>query len=92
MRGSLGGMKLRHRVVLICAALLFVLFLIGESDSGQRVLRGNPKPNETHFEADDRVMGAGLAPFVYCLAPGAALFIYGVADFLVYRVRRKTSN
>jgi hypothetical protein len=37
-------------------------------------------------------MGAGLAPFVYCLAPSAALFIYGVADIIIYRLRRKTSN
>ena len=85
-------MKLRHRIVLICAAFLFVLFLMGKSDSGQQVLRGNSKPNETHFEADDRYIGAGLAPFVYCVAPGVALFLYGVADILVYRVRRKTSN
>jgi hypothetical protein len=92
MRGSPGGMKLRHRIVLMCAALLFALFLIGKSDSGQQVLRGKPKPNETHFEADDRYMGAGLAPFVYCLAPGTALFIYGVADILVYRLRRKASS
>ena len=85
-------MKLRHRIVLICAAVLFGLFLIGESDLGQELLRGKPKPNETHFEADDRVMGAGLAPFAYCLAPGVALFIYGVADVLICRIRRKISN
>lgn len=85
-------MKLRHRVVLICAALLLGLFLIGESNPGQELLRGKPKPNETHFEADDRVMGAGLAPFVYCLFPSVALFIYGVADVLIYRIRRKISS
>jgi hypothetical protein len=82
-------MKLRHRIVLICAALLFALFLIGESDSGQGLLRGTPKPNETHFEADNRYMGAGLAPIVYCLVPGVVLFIYGVGDILLSRIRRK---
>ncbi len=85
-------MKLRHRIVLIGAALLFGLFLVGESDSGQALLRGKPKSNETHFEADDRYMGAGLAPFAYCLAPGVALFLYGAADILLCRVRRKTLN
>jgi hypothetical protein len=85
-------MKSRHKIVLICAALLFGLFLIGESDSGQSLLRGKPKSNETHFEAADRVEGAGLAPFVYCLAPGVALLIYGVADILFCRMLRKISN
>jgi hypothetical protein len=85
-------MNVRHRIVLICSALLFGLFLIGESDSGQKLLRGKPKPDETHFEADDRYIGAGLAPFVYCLAPGVVLFIYGVADILLCRIRRNISN
>jgi hypothetical protein len=81
-------MKLRQRIVLGLAALFCMLFLIGESDLGQRVLRGEPKPGETHFEADDRVMGAGLAPFVYCLVPGMVLLIYGIGDVLICKLRK----
>ena len=78
-------MKLRQKIVLSFAALLCALFLIGESGPGQEFLRGTPKQNETHFETDDRYMGAGLAPFVYCLIPGIALFIYGIGDILISR-------
>lgn len=80
-------MKPRQRITLGLGALLCVLFLVGESDPGQKVLQGKPKPGETHFEADDRVMGAGLAPYVYCLFPGAALLIYGIGDVLICKLR-----
>ena len=85
-------MKLRHRIVLTCAALLFALFLIGESDTGQELLRGKPRPNETHVDADDRFMGAAFAPLVYCLVPGGILFLYGVGDILITRAQRKVAS
>jgi hypothetical protein len=81
-------MRLRQKIILSFAALLCVLFLVGESGPGQELLKGKPKQNETHFEADDRYMGAGLAPFVYCLIPGVALFIYGIGDILICRWNR----
>jgi hypothetical protein len=80
-------MKLRQKIILGLAALLCALFLIGESGRGQVLLRGKQKTDETHSEADDRYMGAGLAPFVYCLIPGAVLFIYGIGDVLVCKLR-----
>ena len=82
-------MNLRQKTVLACSAFLCGLFFIGESDFGQEALRGTSKPNESHFEADDRYMGAGLAPFVYCLAPGVVLLIYGVGDILISRAHRR---
>jgi hypothetical protein len=85
-------MKLRHRIVLTCAALLFALFLIGESHHGQELLRGKLRPNETPFDADDRFMGAAFAPLVYCLVPGAILLIYGVGDILITRARRRVAS
>jgi hypothetical protein len=72
--------KLRHKILFGLGLALCSLFFAGESDAGQRLLQGHPKPNETHWEADDRVMGAGLAPLVYCLAPGVAVLGYALID------------
>ena len=82
-------MKLRQKIVLACAGFLCGLFFIGESNFGQDVLRGTPNPKESHFEVDDRYMGAGLAPFVHCLAPGILLLIYWVGDILIMRAHRR---
>lgn len=85
-------MKLRHKIVFAVVAVLFLLFLIGESPSGQDFLLGKPAPSETHWEADDRAMGAGLAPLAYCLVPGIALLLYGLGDIVVCRMLRRRSN
>lgn len=71
-----GLLRRRYLLCLGAAAVLVVLFLCGESSVGQRILQGKPVPNEDHFAADDRVMGAGLAPFVYCLVPAVLLMTY----------------
>src|SRR5579863_3128786 len=87
-----GGMKLRHRIVLVLSAVLCLLFLLGESPPGQAFLLGKPRPSETHWDADDGHMGAGLAPLVYCLVPGVALLVYGLGDVVLCWVSRRRSN
>jgi hypothetical protein len=90
-------MKLRHKIVLVLSAVLCLLFLLGESPPGQAFLFGKPRPSETHWEADDRHMGAGLAPLVYCLVPElhslctswGTLFSAGFPDAAKTAVARK---
>ena len=67
------------------AVLLFVMFLIGVSDRGQRYLVGQPSTD--HWQRDDQYMGAGLAPYVYCLAPGTVFTVFGLILFLMGRKR-----
>jgi hypothetical protein len=70
------------------SALLFGLFLLGVSPAGQRFLIGTPSPD--HWVLDDQVMGAGLAPFVYCFVPGVALIF--ASAVLYFFDRRKKRN
>jgi hypothetical protein len=76
-------MRLRTKACLTAAIVFLALFLMGESNFGQRFLVGTP-PSD-HWELDDRVMGAALAPFVYCLVP--AMFFF--AAFLVMLLLEK---
>ncbi len=85
-------MKLRHKIVLVLSAVLCLLFLLVESPPGRSFLLGKPSPSQTHWEADDRYMGAGLAPVVYCLAPGVALLVYGLGDVFLCWVSKRRSN
>jgi hypothetical protein len=79
-------LKLRPRtkVSLLIAAALLLLFAWSESYRGQRYLQGPTPPSTGNpqadaFAADDRAMGAGIAPFVYALAPGIAALAFAVA-------------
>jgi hypothetical protein len=81
-------MKTRHRIALCLSVALLVLFFIGESGPGQAFLRGKAPGAETPFMADDRYMGAGLAPFAYCLLPACVLLLYAVFTTIVSRRRR----
>jgi hypothetical protein len=85
-------MRLRQKVVFAIAATLLLLFVLGASPRGQEFLRGKAPSSETHWQTDDRYIGAGLAPFVYCLVPGVVLFLYGLGDVVVRRVLRHRSN
>jgi hypothetical protein len=80
----MAGMKagIRTKLLLIFSIALFLLFLAGVSDWGQRYLIGTPPTD--HWVADDRAMGAGLAPYAYWLM-GAGISY--VADW-----RKKGSN
>ena len=81
-------MRTRTKLFFVTAATLFVLFRIGISSSGQRYLIGTPAAD--HWQRDDQDMGAGLAPYVYCLAPGLILTIVGALLFFADRKRPST--
>ena len=81
-------MRFRTKLCFGLSAVLFGLFLLGMSTPGQRYLIGTPSPD--HWKYDDQVMGAGLAPIVYCLMPSVTLFVGSVIlYFLDRRGRRK---
>jgi hypothetical protein len=67
--------------------VLLGLFLLGISPVGQHYLVGTPSPD--HWVLDDQVMGAGLAPFVYCLVPSVALFL---TSMLLYFFDRRNKR
>ncbi len=67
------AIRLRTKLCLGLAVALFCLFLVGISPAGQSYLIGTP--SEDHWVRDDQYMGAGLAPYVYCLVPSFGLFI-----------------
>jgi hypothetical protein len=66
-------MRLRTKICITITVLLLGLFFAGISAVGQRFLIGTP--SQDHWILDDQVMGAGLAPFAYCLLPGIVFFI-----------------
>ena len=82
-------MRTRHKVILSIAFALLVAGLLGLTDYGQQMLRGTSTPNETPFRADDRYMGAGLAPFVFCLLPAGLLYVYLLIDALITTLRKR---
>jgi hypothetical protein len=81
-------MRFRTKLCSGLSIAFFGLFLLGMSPVGQRYLIGTPSPD--HWVLDDQVMGAGLAPIVYCLVPSVALFIGSVVlYFFDRRSKRK---
>ena len=81
----MAGIRMRTRLCLGLTVLLFALFLIGITERGQRYLIG--KPSSDHWQRDDQYMGAGLAPYVYCLAPGSILAALAAAFYAADRKR-----
>jgi hypothetical protein len=75
-----GRMRIRTKLCFIAAALLFVMFGVGISERGQRFVIGTPATD--HWQRDDQYMGAGLAPYVYCLAPAVVLVLIGSVFYL----------
>ena len=71
-------MRLRTKLSLLVAGVLLAAFLLGISPAGQRFLIGTP--SEDHWVRDDQYMGAGLAPYVYCLLP--SLICFAVFGFM----------
>jgi hypothetical protein len=78
-------MKTRHRIVLWLSVTLIGMFFLGESEPVHVFLRGTAPSSETPFMADDRYVGAGLAPFAYCLFPACALILYAGVSMVVGR-------
>jgi len=70
---------LRTKLLLSLAVVLFLLFLAGESDAGQRFLRGTPSENPTVYQ--DQYGSAGVMPFVYCAVPGVVLLLLSLVSY-----------
>jgi hypothetical protein len=79
-------MKMRTKLCFWCSAPLLFVFVLGISDRGQRYLIGTPASD--HWQRDDQYMGAGLAPYVYCLMPAVLLILLGGVFYL--RDRRRS--
>lgn len=70
------------------SALFLCFFVFGITDVGQVVLRGQIPQSVTHGQLDDIYMGAGLAPWVYGLAPSVLLAFIGAGLFLSHRLKQ----
>jgi hypothetical protein len=82
-------MRLRTKLCMAVAVVLFALFLLGISEPGQRYLIG--APSEGHWMRDDQYMGAALAPYVYCLVP--SLLCFAISGFsMTNDIRKKKSS
>jgi hypothetical protein len=77
-------MRLRTKLCFGLSILLFGLFLLGNSEAGQRYLTGTPSPDPGIYEG--QVVGAALAPYFYFLVPSIALLI--AATLLYFFDRR----
>lgn len=76
-------------MVIAVSGLFFCFFLFGITDLGQTLLRGRIQQNATHWELDDIYMGAGLAPWVYGLAPSVLFALVGGALLLYSRAKAR---
>lgn len=80
-------MKRGAKLTLILSILFFLLFALGITEGGQKLLRGKIRPNATHGELDDIYMGAGLVPWVYGLVPCVSLALLSAGLFVGHRVK-----
>jgi hypothetical protein len=80
----------RTKILFGIAGVLLLAFMFFVADAGQESLR-RPymHPGMSHFELDDVYMGAGLAPFVYLLAPGMLVVLAAFASLIVDDRRTK---
>ena len=69
------------------SVLFLCFFVFGNTDIGQTVLRGRIPPDVAPGRLDDIYMGAGLAPWVYGLAPSLLLAFIGGALLLSNRFK-----
>ena len=81
-------MSAKTKILFGIAAFLFTAFVFFITDLGQELLR-RPymHPGMDHFELDDVYMGAGLAPWVYLLAPAMFVAVIGGISWWVDRSR-----
>ena len=80
-------MNRQTKIAFGLSALFFCFFLFGITDVGQTVLRGHIPPNADHWQLDDINMGAGLAPWIYGLAPSVLLALFGSVLLLLERLK-----
>src|SRR6185437_6217516 len=82
---EMNTLGLRTKLLLTLATVLFILFLAGESDAGQRLLREQPSENPTANE--EQYVGGRIAPFVYCAVPGGVLLLLSLVSYKADRRR-----
>ena len=75
----------RTKLLLSVAIVLFILFVAGESDAGQRLIRGQPSENPTVYE--DQYGSAEIMPFVYCAVPSGVLLLLSLVSYKADRRR-----
>jgi len=83
-------MKLRTKVLFAASLPFLMFFVFGITDVGQKILIGQVPANIDHWKADDIYMGAGLAPWVYGLAPFILLCLCGALSWLLEQRRIPT--
>ena len=71
------------------SGLFLCFFLFGITDLGQTFLRGRIPQHAGHSQLDDVHMGAGLAPWVYGLAPCILLALVGTVLRFSRRPKRR---
>jgi hypothetical protein len=82
-------MKRASQFAFILPGLFLAFFLFGITDIGQTLLRGPIPPNTTHWQLDDIYMGAGLAPWIYGLAPAILLAATGGVLLARYHLKNR---
>lgn len=82
-------MKRGAQVAFGLSILFLCFFVFGITDVGQNILRGRIPTNVSHSQLDDLYMGAGLAPWVYGLAPCILLAFIGIAFVLAQRLKHR---
>ena len=76
---------IRTKLLFSVAIVLFILFVAGESDAGQRFLRGQPSENPTVYE--EQHGSARIMPFVYCAVPSGVLLMLSFISYTADRRR-----
>ena len=76
---------IRTKLLFSVAIVLFILFVAGESDAGQRLLRGQPSENPTVYQ--DQYGSARIMPFVYCAVPSGVLLLLSLISYTTDRRR-----
>ncbi len=75
---------IRTKLLFSVAIVLFILFVAGESDAGQRFLR-QPSENPTVYE--EQHGSARIMPFVYCAVPSGVLLLLSFISYTADRRR-----
>lgn len=81
----MNSLGLRTKLLLSFAIFFLVLFIAGESDAGQRFLRGSSSDNASASE--DQPGNHGFLPLVYCAVPSAVLLLLSLGSYRADRHR-----
>ena len=75
----------RTKLLFTLAIFLFVMFLVGETNAGQRFLRGTPSENPSVYA--DQYGSSGIMPLVYCAVPSGVLLLLSLVSYKADRRR-----